>query len=959
MNERAKISRKKGTASDISYPSLAPKIPSLAIPKNDSNLHSAIPRPETVQRETSQEQENQQDIEQGEIVQAKLNISESAGKQESSPLHRAFQPQGNQGNSNMQLPDSSLGNINYLENISIHRPKETVQRQEVEEEKEESEQGEVVQAKCNECDKPKGYALGDRQQEKQQESKLVQTKLTVGEPGDKYEQEADSVAAKVVEQINSTKSEQLVQGKIEPVVQPTVMRQGGIGGENVNEDVEKNIQQARGGGQGLADNVREPMEQAFGSNFSGVKVHTDGQSDVLNRSLNARAFTTGQDIFFKQGEYQPGSKQGQELLAHELTHVVQQGGSSQKEVQELSNNYIHRFESNEHKAMGDQGTSDSKGKPIQIQLADGLTVSFGDITAMAGDYFESVQEIQKLAKKSGDGYTKANTSDEIRYVLQVKVHGDKTAEKKFGEDVKKAVSKRYYTLAGKNKTHFTNPTLGDQQLTHEEKAQQRNDEGKTVNNAGSYRANHIKAIHEAVTAGNKKEPKDVAMLYEAFASHFLTDAYASGHMRTPRESISEYWNDKVPMFWTNLKWWMAENVAQHINDNNWRGAATVQYIWEEALSTFDEILQNKGIPDLTFGDVIAGAVHDYDNEQGIQASIGGEKVKLLGDDQVLDSKDRLLAAGIDTMTKVKAGVKASLKDIEIAYAKGKAGEADTDKVIASLKLQDGLFRAEQLWPQALPDNDSDQTNKTLNWQVPKVEDLFKNSRMKKALAHFSHEKAETLASEVSFKEKYQEQAFKEGVLDKLTAAPSQVTTTFLEIINYTPGKAAALGGIGNHDTDDNAVDYYDEVIKKKGLKGLTFQQKEKLIRDILKGATIGKEDLMIVNLLDARSEDAPKLIKKIGWHWLWQDLNGNDCRNFVQKFGSNYWSKQSYDAKKKEIAWLADGITNDLAQETIITILRTCSSGEVRKIDKQVGGWTGLAFDLTGKWDDEFTQMKN
>ena len=161
--------------------------------------------------------------------------------------------------------------------------------------------------------------------------KSIQTKLTVGEPGDKYEQEADTVAAKVVEQINSPKSQQPVQGKVEPVVQPTLMRQGGAGKGTVNRDVEQNIQQARGSGQGLADNVRQPMEQAFGAGFSGVKVHTGGQADVLNRSLNSRAFATGQDIFFKQGEYNPGSRGGQELLAHELTHVVQQTGTVQRQ----------------------------------------------------------------------------------------------------------------------------------------------------------------------------------------------------------------------------------------------------------------------------------------------------------------------------------------------------------------------------------------------------------------------------------------------------------------------------------------------------------------------------------------------------------------------------------------------------------------------------------------------------
>ncbi|MEH1916916.1 eCIS core domain-containing protein [Nostoc sp.] len=64
------------------------------------------------------------------------------------------------------------------------------------------------------------------------------------------------------------------------------------------------------------------MEQAFGADFSGVKVHTNGQSDQLNRSIQARAFTTGQDVFFREREYNPGSQGGQELL----THVVQQNG---------------------------------------------------------------------------------------------------------------------------------------------------------------------------------------------------------------------------------------------------------------------------------------------------------------------------------------------------------------------------------------------------------------------------------------------------------------------------------------------------------------------------------------------------------------------------------------------------------------------------------------------------------
>jgi len=72
------------------------------------------------------------------------------------------------------------------------------------------------------------------------------------------------------------------------------------------------------------------MESALGSDLSGVRVHTGGEADVLNRSLQAKAFTTGSDVFFSQGAYRPGSASGSHLLAHELAHVVQQGGSVQR-----------------------------------------------------------------------------------------------------------------------------------------------------------------------------------------------------------------------------------------------------------------------------------------------------------------------------------------------------------------------------------------------------------------------------------------------------------------------------------------------------------------------------------------------------------------------------------------------------------------------------------------------------
>lgn len=102
---------------------------------------------------------------------------------------------------------------------------------------------------------------------------------------------------------------------------------------SISGEVEQHIQNARGGGQPLSGTVRAQIEPALGTDFGGVRVHNDGRAHDLNQSLSARAFTTGQDIFFKQGEYNPGTSGGRELIAHELTHVVQQNSAVQKDEQ--------------------------------------------------------------------------------------------------------------------------------------------------------------------------------------------------------------------------------------------------------------------------------------------------------------------------------------------------------------------------------------------------------------------------------------------------------------------------------------------------------------------------------------------------------------------------------------------------------------------------------------------------
>ncbi|GJM34482.1 MAG: hypothetical protein DHS20C18_34830 [Saprospiraceae bacterium] len=99
-------------------------------------------------------------------------------------------------------------------------------------------------------------------------------------------------------------------------------------GEASSSNLESQLTQSKGGGSPLPATTRSSMESSIGADFSGVRVHTGNQSAQMNQQLGAQAFTHGSDIYFNTGKYDPQSTGGQHLLAHELTHTVQQGGSS-------------------------------------------------------------------------------------------------------------------------------------------------------------------------------------------------------------------------------------------------------------------------------------------------------------------------------------------------------------------------------------------------------------------------------------------------------------------------------------------------------------------------------------------------------------------------------------------------------------------------------------------------------
>jgi len=113
-------------------------------------------------------------------------------------------------------------------------------------------------------------------------------------------------------------------------IQQTAESSGAAAGEGVSDDFVRDL----GPGQPLDSSTRAFFEPRFGTDFSQVRVHTGSQAEASARAVNALAYTVGRDVVFGTGHYAPGTPGGQRLLAHELTHVLQQGRKTEMEAAE-------------------------------------------------------------------------------------------------------------------------------------------------------------------------------------------------------------------------------------------------------------------------------------------------------------------------------------------------------------------------------------------------------------------------------------------------------------------------------------------------------------------------------------------------------------------------------------------------------------------------------------------------
>jgi Domain of unknown function (DUF4157) len=145
----------------------------------------------------------------------------------------------------------------------------------------------------------------------------MQAKLSVNQPGDPYEQEADRIAGQVL----ATPAHPGVAGTAR--IQRLAARSAS---ETLTAPASVEMAVA-GSGRPLDAPVRREMEQRFGHDFWQVRVHTGGTAEQSARDINARAYTVGPNLVFAAGEFNPATRAGRRLLAHELTHVVQQSGA--------------------------------------------------------------------------------------------------------------------------------------------------------------------------------------------------------------------------------------------------------------------------------------------------------------------------------------------------------------------------------------------------------------------------------------------------------------------------------------------------------------------------------------------------------------------------------------------------------------------------------------------------------
>ena len=412
-----------------------------------------------------------------------------------------------------------------------------------------------VQRVCAECEEelnrePADQTIQRQEEDQEDEEELIQTKRS----DDAVQRQEDE----------DEDEEELIQTKEAPGAGPAL-----------TASTEGAIQSLRGGGAPLPASERAFFEPRFGRSFDNVRIHDGPRADAAAKSINARALTVGRDVVFGRGEYSPGATKGRRLLAHELTHVVQQRygsgehaefGDARKEMQALidgeSIDYTVKpaerldqiarkfgitvealkkansdklktwdaFDGSGRKIVGfnagekivippvlnvetEAALKSSSGTSFTI---NGVTMDYGVGIAM-GDFFESPEQMAKASKV------------ELKKLASL-ITRERSGGSVSTAEWEAATGGRYLKLAEKNEAHFA---PSDTSLAPAS--------GKGIADHKTAWEKH----HTSALGLSQKGKKNEALRTNAFGDHFLTDAFAGGHLINKRDIMQLFQSNLV------------------------------------------------------------------------------------------------------------------------------------------------------------------------------------------------------------------------------------------------------------------------------------------------------------------------------------------------------------------------------------------------------------------------------
>ncbi|MCC6993309.1 MAG: DUF4157 domain-containing protein [Deltaproteobacteria bacterium] len=472
-------------------------------------------------------------------------------------------------------------------------------------------------------------------------------------------------------------------------------------------------------GRPLPEGARGELERGFGVSLGHVRVHDGPASARAARDMRALAFASGSDIHFGAGELDSGSAAGRRLLAHEVAHTLQSGGAraalsggpapgshpGEREADRAAATVlaggrasvqasagparIHAFQPHEHAGIGD----DAGGGDLDLELDDGSTLTFGEMTALA-DYIGSLDEIRSLAENPAGQLR-------IRWTLWfARVRGgDEPAFP--GKD---QARKDWYAELADNADHF-------------------GAEGQTA-----YENEHAQALvdsyfeaYEGAGGGGGARAR------EAFAHHYLNDLFAAGHIRTPRREIQDYYDARFPSSGTQILETMVSFIADRLENETTLGKVLggLSSAAEDAVRAQIQSKAGGVLSSMTLGHIIAGAWHDADNKGlGVISDCdpsgamvpGGYKWTAMG-----DAKLKTAEAAITRQMAV-AAAQASLQELDTILSYGQSdacsGPALTrDEIFAKAEEEVALmqpFAALSYVPR--PDPDAGNTEYDYDWE---------------------------------------------------------------------------------------------------------------------------------------------------------------------------------------------------------------------------------------------------